>query len=148
MSLELQIQQDIKAAMIAKDKVALAATRAVKAEILLAKSSGDNHELTDADVLKIVQKLIKQRRDSAAIYSEQNRKDLADNELAEISELEKYMPKQLSDGELTDEIKKIITQVGASSPADMGKVMGIANKSLAGRAEGRAIAMKVKELLS
>ena len=139
MSLEQQIQSDIKAAMVAKDKVALAATRAVKAAILLAKTSegGAKDSLEDAEVVKIVQKLVKQRKESAEIYSQQARQDLADNELAEAAVMEKY-----------DAVKAIMAEVGASSMADMGKVMGVATKKLAGQADGRLISTIVKKLLS
>lgn len=150
MSLEQQIQSDIKAAMIAKDKVALAATRAVKAAMLLAKTAeGDvKDHLEDTEVVKIVQKLVKQRKESAQIYSQQNRQDLADNELAEAAAMEKYLPAALSAGQIEDAVKSIIAETGASSMADMGKVMGAATKKLAGQADGRVISEIVKKLLS
>jgi len=146
--MEKKIQNDIKEAMKAKDKVALAALRAVKSEILLAKTAeGKTGEITDAEILKIIQKLVKQRNESAALYSEQKRQDLADDELAEAAVLKKYLPEPMSDEELSKNVQEIINQVGAKSMADMGKVMGIASKKLAGKADGRAIATKVKQLL-
>ena len=159
MSLEKEINDGIKAAMLAKEKVRLAGLRAVKAEILLAKTAdgsdeieaktapGANDTLTDADALKIIQKLVKQRKESAAVYTQNNRPELAENELAEAAVLEVFMPKQLSGEELETVLKAIIAQVGAASPADMGKVMGVATKQLAGQADGRAISEAVKKLL-
>ena len=149
-NLELQIQADIKAAMIAKDKVALAATRAIKAAILLAKTAEGavKEELEDAEVVKIISKLVKQRKESAAIYTEQNRTDLAENELAEATAMEKYLPKALTEEEVEAAVKEVIAEVGASSMADMGKVMGTATKKLAGQADGRIISAIVKKLLS
>ena len=147
--LEQQIQEDIKAAMKAKDTVALAAARAIKGEILLFKTAeGGSKEVTDADVLKMVQKLIKQRRESAEQYTAAGRQELADNELAEAAALEKYLPKQLSVDEVKARVREIISQVGATSIKDMGKVMGTANKALAGQSDGRTISSVVKELLS
>jgi uncharacterized protein YqeY len=149
-NLELQIQADIKAAMIAKDKVALAATRAIKAAILLAKTAEGavKEEIEDAEVVKIISKLVKQRKESAAIYTEQNRTDLAENELAEAAAMEKYLPKALSEEEVEAAVREVIVEVGASSMADMGKVMGTATKKLAGQADGRIISAIVKKLLS
>ncbi|MBO7204511.1 MAG: GatB/YqeY domain-containing protein [Bacteroidales bacterium] len=149
-NLELQIQADIKAAMIAKDKVALAATRAIKAAILLAKTAEGavKEEIEDAEVVKIISKLVKQRKESAAIYTEQNRTDLAENELAEAAAMEKYLPKALSEEEVEAAVREVIAEVGASSMADMGKVMGTATKKLAGQADGRIISAIVKKLLS
>lgn len=149
-NLELQIQADIKAAMIAKDKVALAATRAIKAAILLAKTAEGavKEEIEDAEVVKIISKLVKQRKESAAIYTEQNRTDLAENELAEAAAMEKYLPKALSEEEIEAAVREVIAEVGASSMADMGKVMGTATKKLAGQADGRIISAIVKKLLS
>lgn len=149
-NLELQIQADIKAAMIAKDKVALAATRAIKAAILLAKTAEGavKEEIEDAEVVKIISKLVKQRKESAAIYTEQNRTDLAENELAEAAAMEKYLPKALSEEEVEAAVREVIAEVGASSMADMGKVMGPATKKLAGQADGRIISAIVKKLLS
>lgn len=150
MSLEQKIQDDIKAAMFAHDKVALASTRAIKAAILLAKTSesGQKETLEDEEIIKLIQKLVKQRRESAAIYSQQNRQDLADNEVAEAVIMEKYLPKALSEAEVEALIKEVIAQVGASSMADMGKVMGAATKRLASQADGRLISTIVKKLLS
>lgn len=150
MSLETQIQADIKAAMIAKDKVALAATRAVKAAILLAKTAEGavKESLEDAEIVQIIGKLVKQRKESAAIYSQQNRQDLADNELAEAAAMEKYLPKALSEEEVEGAVKDMIAEVGASSMADMGKVMGVATKRLAGQADGRLISSIVRKLLA
>lgn len=148
--LELQIQSDIKAAMIAKDKVALAATRAIKAAILLAKTAEGavKEELEDEEVVKIISKLVKQRNESAAIYQQQSRDDLAENELMEASAMQKYLPKALSEEEVEAVVKEVITEVGAASMADMGKVMGLATKKLAGQADGRLISSIVKRLLS
>ena len=135
--------------MIAKDKVALASVRGIKAAILLAKTSeGATGEITDADIVKLIQKLVKQRKESAEIYSQQNRQELADNELAEIKVMEKYLPKQMSESEVEAALKQIIAQVGATSAADMGKVMGTATKALAGRADGKIISAIVKRLLA
>ena len=149
MALEKQIQEDLKAAMFAKDATALASIRGIKAAIMLAKTAADaSDELTDADIIKIIQKLVKQRKESAAIYTEQSRPELAEAELAEAAIMEKYLPVQLSEEEVEEAIKKIIAQVGAQSPADMGKVMGVATKALAGQADGRLISTIVKRLLS
>jgi len=149
MALEQQIQKDIMEAMKAKQQVRLEAVRAIKAAILLAKTSeGGSDELSDADVLKIIQKLAKQRKESAEQYMAGGRKDLADNELAECEVLETYLPKQLSPEELEVKVKEVIAEVGASSMADMGKVMGVATKSLAGLADGKAISAAVRKLLS
>ena len=149
MSLFDEISNDITAAMKARDKVRLEALRAVKKDFIEAKTApGANGELADDAALKIIAKLVKQRKDTAVIYSDNNRPELAANELAEAAIMEEYLPKQLSDEELTEALKAIIAQVGATSAKDMGKVMGVATKSLAGRAEGRAISAKVKQLLS
>ena len=149
MPLEQQIQQDLKEAMKAKDAVALSATRAIKGEILLFKTAeGGAKEVTDGDILKMIQKLVKQRKEAAEQFVAGNRQDLADNELAEAAALEKYLPKQLSPDEVKAKIQEIIAQVGASSLRDMGKVMGVANKALAGLSDGRTISGIVKELLS
>lgn len=148
MNLFDKISADIKTAMLAKDKVKLEALRGIKKEFLEAKTAkGADGQLTDDAATKILVKMAKQRRESARIYQEQNRPELADGELAEVAVIEEYLPKQLSDEELTAELKKIIEQTGAKSPAEMGKVMGVATKALAGRADGRAISAKVKELL-
>lgn len=149
MALEKQIQEDLKAAMFAKDATALASIRGIKAAIMLAKTAPDaTDELTDADIIKIIQKLVKQRKESAAIYAEQSRPELAEAELAEAAIMEKYLPVQMSEEEVEEALKKIIAQVGAKSPADMGKVMGVATKALAGQADGRLISTIVKRLLS
>ena len=148
--LEQQIQNDLKAAMLAKDKVALASIRGIKAAILLAKTAegGQKDTIEDGELVKIIQKLVKQRKESAAIYTEQNRPELAENELAEAAVMEKYLPKALSEEEVEAAVKEIISEVGASSMADMGKVMGVATKKLAGQADGRVISSTVKKLLS
>lgn len=149
MSLEQTINADIKTAMLAKDANALTSLRAVKAAILLAKTAeGAKAELSTDDEIKIVQKLVKQRKDSLEIFEQQNRADLAEKERQEIAVIEKYLPAQLSPEELKAELQKIIAETGASSPADMGKVMGAASKALSGKAEGKAISTLVKELLA
>ena len=149
MSLFETINADIKSAMLAREKVRLEALRGIKKEFLEAKTApGSNGDLSDADAVKVLVRMAKQRRESAKIYAGQNRQDLADIELAEVAVIEQYLPSQLSDEELTSELTAIIARTGASSPADMGKVMGVATKALAGRADGRAISTKVKELLS
>ena len=149
MALEQQIQEDIKAAMKAHDAVATAATRAIKGEILLFKTSeGGSKEVSDGDILKMIQKLIKQRKDSAEQFTAAGRQELADNELAEAAVMEKYLPKQLSEAEVEEKVKAIIAEVGATSIKDMGKVMGAANKALAGQSDGRTISTIVKKLLS
>ena len=149
MDLFERVSEDIKNAMKAKDKVALETLRNVKKFFLEAKTApGANDTLTDADALKIMQKLVKQGKDSAAIYVQQGRQDLADVELAQVAVIEKYLPKQMSAEEQEVELKAIIAQVGATGPKDMGKVMGIASKALAGKAEGRMISEVVKKLLN
>lgn len=149
MSLFDIVSNDIKTAMLAKDKIRLEALRGVKKEFLEAKTAkGADGNLSDDAALKILQRMIKQRKDSAAIYAEQNRPELAEKELAEVAALENYLPKQLSPEELEAAIKEIITQTGASSPKDMGKVMGVATKALSGKTEGRLISETVKKLLS
>lgn len=149
MDLFSQVSADIVSAMKARDKVSLEALRNIKKVFLEAKTApGANDTLSDADAVRIMQKLVKQGKDSAAIYTEQGRADLAEAELAQVAVIERYLPKALSEEELTAALSEIIAQVGASSPRDMGKVMGIASKQLAGKAEGSAIAAKVKELLS
>ena len=143
------ISGDIKAAMLARDKVRLETLRGVKKEFLEAKTAkGGDGELSDDAAMKILVKMHKQRKESAAIFSQQNRQDLAENELAEAAIIEEYLPKQMSEEELTAALKEIIAQTGASSAKDMGKVMGVATKQLAGKAEGKAISTKVKELLA
>ena len=147
MSMELQIQQDIKSAMLAKEKVRLESLRAIKAAIVLAKTADGSESISDEAVVKIIQKLVKQRKETAEIYKQQNREELAAQELAEAAAMEVYLPKQLSEEELEAVLKKIIAQVGAAGPQDMGKVMGTATKALAGKAEGRMISAMVKKLL-
>lgn len=143
-----RISEDIKKAMLAKDRVRLEALRGIKKEFLEAKTAkGSDGTLSDEAATKVLVKMAKQRRESAAIYKEQNRQDLADGELAEVAVIEEYLPKQLTEEELTAELKKIIAEVGATDAKMMGKVMGVASKALAGRADGRAISAKVKELL-
>lgn len=148
MALEQQIQKDIMEAMKAHNTVRTNAVRAIKSEILLAKTSGAGAEITDGDVIKLIQKLIKQRKESAAMYAQGGRQDLADNELAEAAEMEGYLPKQLSEAEVEEIVKGIIAETGASSMADMGKVMGLATKRLAGQADGRTVSTIVKKLLA
>ncbi|MCQ2145162.1 MAG: GatB/YqeY domain-containing protein [Bacteroidales bacterium] len=149
MELEKQIQEDIKAAMKAKEAVRLSALRAIKAEILLAKTAENaSGELTDADIVKIIMKLVKQRKESALQYTEAGRQELADNELAEAEALSVYLPKQLSEAEVAEILKGIAAEVGATKPQDMGKVMGVATKRLAGQADGRVISALVKKILS
>ena len=149
MNLEQKVMGELKTAMLAKDEKALRSLRAVKAAILLAKTSeGANGELKEEDEIKLLQKLVKQRKDSLEIFTQQNREDLAQKEKEEIEVIEKFLPKQLSAEELKTELKQIIAEVGASSPADMGKVMGAASKKFAGKADGKTISALVKELLS
>jgi len=149
MNLEQQVMAEMKDAMKAKNEAALRGLRAIKAEIIKAKTEpGANGELSEDTALKMLQKMMKQRKDSLEIYQQQNREDLAKKEQEEIEVIEKFMPAQMSETELKDALKKIIEQVGASSPADMGKVMGIATKQLAGQADGKTISASVKELLS
>jgi len=149
MSLFDTVSEDIKKAMLAKEKEKLEAIRSVKAAFLLARTeAGAGGELTLEAELKIVQKLVKQRRESAEIYQQQNRHDLADKELLEASVIEQYLPAQMSEQELEAALKTIIERVGAKAPSDMGKVMGIATKELSGKADGKAISTKVKQLLA
>ncbi|MCM1320338.1 MAG: GatB/YqeY domain-containing protein [Muribaculaceae bacterium] len=144
-----QISEDIKKAMLARDKVRLEALRGAKKEFLEAKTAkGSNGELPDDKATAIIVKMVKQRKESAKIYTDNNRPELAEGELAEAAVLEEYLPKQLTDEELTAELKAIIAEVDATSMKEMGKVMGVASKRLAGKAEGRAINAKVKELLA
>lgn len=148
MNLFDQVSEDIKNAMKAKDKVALETLRNVKKFFIEAKTApGANDELSDEAALKIIQKLVKQGKDSAEVYAGQGRQDLAENELAQVKVMEAYLPQQMSPEELEAAIKDIIAETGATSGKDMGKVMGVASKKLAGLAEGRAISTKVKELL-
>lgn len=149
MSLEQTISKEIMEAMKAKNPVRLSALRNAKKYILEAKTAGPGiEELSDAEVLKIISKLAKQGTDSAAIFVQQNRQDLADEELAQVAVYREFLPAQLSDEELTAEVRAIITETGAASVKEMGKVMGIASKRLAGRAEGKDISDKVRELLA
>lgn len=144
-----QISEDIKKAMLAKDKVALDALRGIKKEFLEAKTAkGGDGELHDDKALQILQKMVKQRKESAQMFLDANRPELADDELAQCKVIERYLPAMMTEEELTASLKEIIAQVGATSPQDMGKVMGVATKQLAGRAEGKAINLKVRELLA
>jgi uncharacterized protein len=148
MSLTEKIAADLISAMKSKDKLALEAIRAAKTAFILAKSEkGADSVLSSDEELKIIQKLVKQRRESAAIYKEQNRPDLYEKEVAEADVLEKYLPAKMNEEELTTVLKAIIERIGAKSPADMGKVMGAATKELAGKADGKEISAKVKQLL-
>lgn len=149
MTLEQQISKGIMEAMKARDAVRLSALRNAKKYIIEAKTAGPEvAELPDADVLKIIAKLSKQGTDSAAIFREQNREDLAAEELAQVAVYQEFLPKQLTPDELRAEVKAVITEVGATSIREMGRVMGVASKRLAGRADGRDISAAVKELLS
>ena len=149
MEFEKRIQADMVSAMKAKETVRLASLRAIKAAILLAKTAeGGNGEVSDQEVIKIIQKLVKQRKESAQQYNDAGRPELAENELAEVAAMEVYLPKQLGEAEVEAELVKIIAEVGASQPSDMGKVMGVATKRLAGQAEGRLISTLVKKLLA
>ena len=149
MSLEQQIMGEMKDAMKAKDEAGLRGLRAIKAAIIIAKTAEGAHgELKAEDELKMLQKLVKQRRDSLEIFNQQNRPDLAAKESEEIAVIEKFLPKQMGEAELKAAIAKIIAELGATSPADMGKVMGAATKQLAGQADGKAVSAVVKELLS
>ena len=149
MSLEQKVMAALKTAMLAKDEAALRSLRAIKAAILLSKTSeGGSGELNEEDEIKLLQKLVKQRKDSLEIYQKQSRADLAKKEEEEIAIIEKFLPDQMSAEELRTEVTKIIAEVGAVSSADMGKVMGIATKKLAGKANGKTISTTVKELLN
>ncbi|MCM1071660.1 MAG: GatB/YqeY domain-containing protein [[Clostridium] fimetarium] len=148
MALFDQISDDIKKAMLARDAARLEALRGIKKEFLEAKTAkGSDGTLTDERATQILAKMVKQRRESAQIYTEQNRPELAEAELAQAAVIEEYMPRQLSQEELEARLREIIAQVGATSPRDMGKVMGVASKALAGAADGRAISATVKALL-
>ena len=148
MALEQQIQKDIMAAMKAKDQVRLNAVRSIKSAILLARTAeGASGELTDGDIVKLIQKLAKQRKEAAEQYVAAGRQELADNELAEAEVLATYLPKQLTSEEVEAKLKEIIAEVGASAPSDMGKVMGVATKRLAGLADGKTISGIVRKLL-
>ena len=149
MNLFDKVSGDIKAAMLARDKVRLEALRGIKKEFLEAKTAkGGDGERADDVAMKILAKMVKQRKESAAIYNEQNRPELAAEEMAQANVIEEYLPKALSEEELTVVLKEIITRVGASSPKEMGKVMGVASKELAGKADGKVISAKVRELLA
>lgn len=148
MTLEERINEDIKGAMLAKEADRLAALRAVKAAILLEKTSGKAHEITDADIVKLMQKLVKQRKESAHIYNDAGRGELADKEIAEAGFIEEYLPKQLNESEIEARLREIVAETGASSVADIGKVMGVATKKLAGLADGRVISELVKRILN
>ena len=149
MDLFVRISEDIKKAMLAREKTRLEALRGAKKEFLEAKTAkGANGELSDEAATKILVKMVKQRKESAKIYEENSRPELAANELAEAAVLEEYLPKQLSAEELDAELRGIIAEVGATSPKEMGKVMGVASRRLAGRAEGRAISEAVKRILA
>ena len=148
MALEQQIQKDIMAAMKAKDQVRLNAVRSIKSAILLARTAeGASGELTDGDIVKLIQKLAKHRKEAAEQYVAAGRQELADNELAEAEVLAAYLPKQLTPEEVEAKLKEIIAEVGASAPSDMGKVMGVATKRLAGLADGKTISGIVRKLL-
>lgn len=148
MSLEKNIMVEMKAAMKEKNQGALAALRAIKSELILAKTSGSSAELTETDENKILQKLVKQRKDSASIFSEQNREDLATPELEQAEVISRFLPKQMSESEVEAIVTEIIAQTGANSMKDMGKVMGLTNSRLAGKADGKTISGIVKRLLS
>jgi len=148
-SLEQKIMVDLKAAMLAKDEAALRSLRAIKAAILLAKTAeGATGELSEEAEIKLLQKMVKQRKDSLEIFQQQSRPELAQKEIEEIGVIEKFLPKQMDEAALRLALAAIVARVGASSPADMGKVMGAANKELAGKADGKTIATLVKELLA
>lgn len=148
MSLSSNIMEDIKTAMRAKDTVALEALRAIKSELLLAQTaSGSKEEISEDEEVKLLQRLVKTRKESARIYTEQNRPDLAEPELAQVAVIEKFLPAQLSEAEIEAVIAKIIAETGASGIASMGKVMGIASAQLGGAAEGKTISALVKKLL-
>jgi uncharacterized protein len=149
MSLEQKVMAELKTAMLAKDEKSLRSLRAIKSAIILAKTAeGAGGEIKEEDEVKLLQKLVKQRKDSLEIYEKQNREDLAEKEREEISVIEKFLPQQMDEAELRTVIQKIIDETGASSPADMGKVMGATNKQLAGKAEGKTIAGIVKDILN
>lgn len=149
MKLTEQIDADLKAAMLAKDEVRKLTIRGIKKEIIEAKTApGSNGEVSDEDIVKICAKMLKQRKDSATIYQQQGRNELAENELAEAAIIETYLPKQMTQEELYDAIKLIITETGASGAKDMGKVMGVASKKLAGKVEGRILSEAVKTILN
>ena len=143
------ISDDIKKAMLAREKVRLETLRGIKKEFIEAKTAkGGDGNLTDDAAVKILAKMAKQRRETAAIYDEQNRPELRDNELAEAAVIEEYLPKQLGEEELDAEIRRIIAETGATSPKEMGRVMGMASKAFAGRADGKVVSAKVREILN
>ena len=149
MSLQTKVMDALKEAMKAKDTIALESLRAIKSAILLAKTeAGAAAELAEEEELKLLQKLVKQRKDSAALYAQQGRNDLAEPELAQVAVIEKFLPKQLSEAEVTEAVKAIIAEVGATSAKDMVKVMGVATKQLAGKTDGKVISAIVKSLLA
>ena len=149
MSLQTKVMDALKEAMKAKDTIALESLRAIKSAILLAKTeAGAAAELAEEEELKLLQKLVKQRKDSAALYAQQGRNDLAEPELAQVAVIEKFLPKQLSEAEVTEAVKAIIAEVGATPAKDMGKVMGVATKQLAGKTDGKVISAIVKSLLA
>jgi len=149
MSLEQKIMAELKTAMLAKDEAGLRSLRAIKAAIIVAKTAeGAKGEISEEDETKLLQKLVKSRKDSLEIFQQQNRPELAKKEEEEIAIIEKFLPKQMSADEVKAELEKIIATIGASSPADMGKVMGVATKQLAGKADGKTISSLVKELLA
>ena len=148
MSLEKDVMTQMKAAMKAKDSVALEALRAVKGAILLAKTDNGQQELTEEEEVKLVQKLVKQRKDSAQLYREQNREDLAEPEEKQAEVIAQFLPEQLSEAEIEANVEAIIAQTGAEGMKDMGKVMGLASKELAGKADGKTISMVVKKKLA
>jgi len=149
MALEDKVMEDLKNAMRAKDEAALRTLRAIKAAIIIEKTAeGASGVISEATETKMLQKLAKQRRDSLEIFEKQNREDLASKEREELAIIERFLPKQMSADELKVEVKAIIDQVGAKSPADMGKVMGVASKQLAGKADGKAISEMVKQILA
>lgn len=149
MSLEQQVMADLKTAMLAKDEKGLRGLRAIKAAIIIAKTSeGSGGEIKPEDEIKLLQKLIKQRKDSLEIFEQQNRADLAVKEKEEIEVIERFLPKQMDPGELRADLSALIAELGASGPADLGKVMGAATKKLAGKADGKTVNQVVRELLS
>ena len=147
MSLKTEVMQQLKAAMKSKDKLALDSLRAIKSELLLLETSGGDGEVTEDQELKILQKMVKQRKDSAATFIEQGREDLAEPEIAQAKIISKFLPKQMNEDEVKEIIQKIVSQTGANSMADMGKVMGMASKELAGKSDGKTISDIVRSLL-
>lgn len=148
MSLEKRIAGDLKAAMKAKDDAAKRGIRAIKQAILLAKTDGSGDEITEGKEIKMLQKLVKQRKESLEVYEKQGREDLAVVEREEIAVIEKYLPEPMGEADLNEYIKKVVAELGATSMKDMGKIMGRANKELAGKADGKAISAAVKKVLS